>query len=95
MKVIIDSNFALYGLREESAIQLDGPRVTLRKVLQELSDRSSGRITFVNPSTGAMDPIDFVIKINGVSNSGSKDDLEAVLNEGDTVTIHITPLEGG
>jgi hypothetical protein len=40
---------------------LDGPRVTLWKVLQELSERSLGRITLVGPSTGAPDPLDFVL----------------------------------
>jgi hypothetical protein len=95
MKVIIDSNFALYGLREESEMQLDGPRVTLRMVLQELSKRNSGRITLVDPSTGAVDPLDFLLKVNGILKSGSKKDLEASVNEGDTVSVKITLLDGG
>lgn len=95
MNVITDSNFALYGLPEESEIHLDGPRVTLRMVLKELAKRSSGRITLVDPSTGALDPLDFVLKVNGLLNSGSKKDLETTLKEGNTVTLKITPLEGG
>jgi hypothetical protein len=69
MKMVIDSNFSLYGLHEESEIHLDGPRVTLRMVLEELAERSAGRINFINPSTGALDPIDFVFKVNGLLNS--------------------------
>ena len=95
MQIKIDSNFGLYGLPEESEIHLDGPRVTLRMVLEELAKRSSARVNYINPLTGAVDPTDFILGINGVSNSGSRDDLGVVLNEGDTVRIHITPMEGG
>jgi hypothetical protein len=95
MKILIDSNFNLYGLREEKEIHFDGPKVTLRMVLEELAKRSSGRITLVDPSTGALDPLDFVLKVNGLLNSGSRKDLETTLKEGDTVTLKITPLEGG
>ena len=95
MKIVIDSNFSLYGLYEESEIHFDGPKVTLRMVLEELAERSSGRITLVDPSTGALDPLDFVLKVNGLPNSGSRKDLDVSLKEGDTVTLHITPLEGG
>jgi hypothetical protein len=95
MKIKIDSNFSLYGLPEESEIHLDSPRVNLRMVLEELAKRSSGRMNYINPSTGAVDPIDFILEINGLSNSGSKEDLEVIVNEGDIVTIKITPLEGG
>jgi hypothetical protein len=53
MKVIIDANFALYGFPEEREIQVDGPKVTLRTLFQELCKRSAGRLTFINPSTGS------------------------------------------
>jgi len=95
MRILIDSNFSLYGLHEESEIHFDAPRVTLRMVLEELAKKSSGRITLVDPSTGALDPLDFVLKVNGLLNSGSKKELDVLLKEGDTVTLHITPLEGG
>ena len=95
MKIMIDSNFSLYGLHEEKEIHFDGPKVTLRMVLEELAERSSGRITLVDPSTGALDPLDFVLKVNGLLNLGSQKDLETTLKEGDTVTLKITPLEGG
>ncbi len=95
MKIKIDSNFGLYGLPEESEIHLDGPRVTLRMLLEELAKRSSGRVNYINPLTGAVDPTDFILEINGISNSGSKRDLSVVLNDGDVLSIKITPLEGG
>ncbi len=95
MKIKIDSNFGLYGLPEESEICLDGPRMTLRMVLEELAKRSSGKVNYINPLTGAVDPTDFILEINGISNSGLKEDLSVVLNEGDVVSIKITPLEGG
>ncbi|OGP65034.1 MAG: hypothetical protein A2170_03020 [Deltaproteobacteria bacterium RBG_13_53_10] len=95
MKIKIDSNFGLYGFHEESEIHLDGPRVTLGMVLEELAERSAGRINFIDSSTGAVDSLDFVLKVNGLLNSGSKKDLEANVNEGAIVSVKITLLDGG
>jgi hypothetical protein len=95
MKIGIDSNLILPGLQEKNEVYLDSPRVTLRMVLEELGARSSGRVKYIHPSTGAVDPMDFVIEINGLPNSGSKEDLEMGLSEGDMVTIKVSPLGGG
>jgi len=95
MRIGIDSNLILPGLQEGNEISLDGPRVTLRMVLEELEARSSGRVKYINPSTGAVNPMDFVIEINGFPNPGSREDLEISLNEGDIVTIKVSPLGGG
>jgi hypothetical protein len=95
MKIGIDSNLVLPGLQEKNEVYLNGPRVTLRMVLEELGARSSGRVKYINPSTGAVDPVDFIIEINGFPNPGSREDLEISLNEGDIVTIKVSPLGGG
>lgn len=76
-------------------IDLNLPHIKLRKILEELTLRSSGRVTFIRPMTDFVDPMDFLIEINGLPNSGSKEALEMGLNEGDLVTIKLSPLGGG
>jgi len=95
MKIKIDSIFIIPGLEEVNEIFLDHSSVNLGMVLEELGARSSGRVKYINPSTGAVDPMDFTIEVNGHPNPGSKDALETRLNEGDIVTVKLSPLGGG
>ena len=95
MKIRIESNFVLPGMEGIDEIDLDRPRVTLRAVLEELSSKSSGRVKYIRSSTDAVDPASFVIEVNGAPNPGSRDSLEMALNDGDTVTVRISPLGGG
>ncbi len=76
-------------------IDLNLPHIKLRKILEELTLRSSDRLKFIRPMTDFVDPMDFLIEINGLPNSGSKEALETGLNEGDLVTIKLSPLGGG
>ena len=61
MKIGIVSNFTLPGLEGENEIYLDRPAITLRGLLEELTLKSSGRVKYIRPSTGAIDPMDFLI----------------------------------
>lgn len=95
MKIRIDSNFIIPGLEGVNEIDLNYTHVNLRIVLEELSLRSSGRVKFIHPLKDFTDPMDFLIEINGLPNPGSKEGLETGLNEGDLVTIKLSPLAGG
>jgi len=95
MRIRIDSNFILPGLEGVNEIDLNHTHVTLWVVLEELSLRSSGRVKFIRPMTDLVDPMDFLIEINGFPNPGSREELETRLNEGDLVTIKLSPLGGG
>jgi hypothetical protein len=95
MKIRIDSNFVLPGMEGVDEIDLNLPHIKLREVLEELTLRSSGRVKFIRPMTDFVDPMDFLIEINGLPNSGSKEALEMGLNEGDLVIIKLSPLGGG
>ncbi len=95
MRILIDSNFSLFGLKEVKEIHLDSPKATLRMVLEELAKKNPDRVTLINPFTGAVDAIDFILEINGRPNTGSKEDLEVNVNEGDMVSVKITLLDGG
>jgi len=52
-------------------------------------------VKFIRPMTGAVDPMDFTVEINGFPNPGSKEDLDVTLEVGDTITIKLSPLGGG
>ena len=95
MKIKIDSNFVIPGFEEASEINLIRSKATLRMVLEEISSKSSGRVKFIRPMADAVDPMDFVVEINGLPNQGSKESLEMTLNEGDLITIKLSPLGGG
>jgi len=95
MRIRIDSNFILPGLEGVNEIDLNHTHVTLWVVLEELSLRSSGRVKFIRPMTDLVDPMDFLIEINGFPNPGSREELETRLNVGDLVTIKLSPLGGG
>jgi len=95
MKIRIDSNFVLPGTEGVNEIDLNLPHINLREVLEELTLRSSGRMKLIRPMTDSVDPMDFLIEVNGLPNSGSKEALEMGLNEGDLITIKLSPLGGG
>jgi len=95
MKTGVVSRLVIPGLEGENEICLDHPKVTLRLLLDELSSKSFGRIKYIEPSNGTVDPMNFVIEVNGVEIQDSRESLEAVLKDGDTVSINLTPLGGG
>ncbi len=95
MKIRIVSNFAIPGLEGENEIDVDRPALTLRELLEELSLKSSGRVKYIRPSTDAVNPMDFLIEVNGLPNRSSREDLDVALKEGDIITIKVFPLGGG
>jgi hypothetical protein len=95
MEIKVTSNFALPGLEEGEKVFIDRPQCTLRQLLVELTARSEGRVHYINRSTDTVNPINFTIEINGFPNHGSKEDLEAVLNDGDIVAVTLSFIGGG
>jgi hypothetical protein len=95
MKIRINSNFVIPGLEGKSEIDLVSPKVTLSILLEELSIRNAGRLKFLHPLTHSLDSTHFVLELNGLPNSGSKEALELDLKEGDIITINLLPLGGG
>jgi hypothetical protein len=95
MKIEIVSNFVIPGLEDQDGISMDKPIVTLREVLEELSLRNSGRVKYIKPSTGAVDPMNFLIEVNGLPIQDTRESLEVMLKEGDIVKIQLAPLGGG
>jgi hypothetical protein len=95
MRIDLRSNFVLPGLEGEESIELDCSQITLREFLGELSRRAPIRIEYVRPGARTLDPDEWEVEVNGVPYQSYEGGLEALLGDGDTVTIRILALGGG
>ena len=95
MRIDLRSNFVLPGLEDKESIEFDCSQITLRGFLEELSRRAPIRIEYVRPGAGALDPDEWEVEVNGVAYQSYGAGLEALLRDGDTVTIRILALGGG
>ncbi len=95
IKIKIVSNFLIPGFEGKDEVDVNKPSVTLQGLLEEVSLRSSGRVNLLSSSAEAVGPMNFIIAINGLPNSGSKESLNMTLKEGDVMTINLSPLGGG
>ena len=97
MKVKVDSNFEIRGIFGSSEVELEGGEATLRDLLEVLSQMCGGRIVFVDPQTGEVDPDDFGIHVNGSSFQLLPQKVNTRLHDGDRVslTMYLAPLGGG
>jgi len=95
MRVSIDANFEVHGLFRPTELELEGSRITLRGLLEELSQRSGGEIRFIED--GDVDPQEFLILLNGRPYRSLPQGLETEIGDGDRVTIirFLEPLGGG
>ena len=95
MRIHIESNFFVPGLENEESLVFDCPTMTLRNFLTELSKKAPTPIEYVRPASETLDPDDWQIDINGIPCQDYIDGLEALLNDGDTITIRVLALGGG
>ena len=95
MRINLRSNFVLPGLEGEESIEFDCSQITLRDFLEELSRRAPIRIEYVRPGARTLDPDEWEVEVNGVPYQSYEGGLEALLGDGDTVTIRILALGGG
>jgi hypothetical protein len=95
MKIHVKSNFVVPGLDNGEFVDLDQSQWTIRKFLEELSERSPTRVEYIRPGTQAINPDEWEIKINNTPCQQWEAGLETPLRDGDIVTIIIIPLGGG
>ncbi len=95
MKIHIKSNFVVPGLDSGESVNLDRSQLTLRELLEELSERSPTRVEYVRSGAQTINPDEWEIRINDIPYSQWSAELETPLKDGDTVTIIIIPLGGG
>jgi hypothetical protein len=95
MRITLRSNFVLPGLEGEESIEFDCSQITLGEFLGELSRRAPIRIEYVRSGARTLDPDEWEVEVNGVPYQSYEGGLEALLRDGDTVTIRILALGGG
>ncbi len=94
MTVQLESNFMLLGDSDLPSIELDGPRVTLAELLEELSGRSSNNLQFLSRDRRAIDE-GWVVEVNGSTLGDLPQGIETALKDGDRVAIKLLLLGGG
>jgi hypothetical protein len=94
MRIHLESNFMLLGSETIENIDFDRPAVTLKELLKALSRRSADSLEFLR-GDGKDLSLDWAIEVNGRSFGLYDGGLEALLKDGDTVTIKLALLGGG
>lgn len=94
MKVRIESNFVIPGL-QDTELDFNEEKVTLRRVLDEISQRSQGEIVFFGTKRDHLDVDEWEVEVNGVPHYACSGQLETSVSDGDLVTIRIVILGGG
>jgi molybdopterin converting factor small subunit len=95
MKIHVKSNFVVPGLDNGEFVDLDQSQLTIRKFLEDLSERSPTRVEYIRSGTQSINPDEWEIRINDTPYQQWSDGLDTPLKDGDTVTIIIIPLGGG
>ena len=94
MRIYLESNFLLLGSETIESIDFERSEVTLKGLLEDLSSRSVDSLEFLR-SDGKDLSLDWDIEVNGRSFGLYDGGLEAILKDGDTVTIKLALLGGG
>ena len=94
MKINLESNFMLLGSETIESIDFDHTAVTLKELLEALSRRAADSLEFLR-NDGKDLSLDWDIEVNGRSFGLCEGGLEALLKDGDTVTIKLALLGGG
>jgi hypothetical protein len=94
MRIYLESNFLLLGSETIESIDFELPEVSLKELLAALSRRSADSLEFLR-NDGTDLSLDWDIEVNGRSFGLCDGGLEAILNDGDTVTIKLALLGGG
>lgn len=95
MKISLKSNVDLWEIfGQEGKAELEIQAATLRSLLEQLSNRSQGRVDLIDPRTGDVD-IDCFLFINGSIHYSLPRGLDTELKNGDEVKITFLGLGGG
>lgn len=96
MKIRLKSfNFDVVQSFGRDEVNLEQGRATLHRLLQELTERSGGRIELISPHDGHFNE-EFIVLINGQEFRNLPQGLETELSDGDEVDIGLLYiLEGG
>jgi len=94
MKLNLESNFMLLGSEDIENIDFETSEVTLKELLETISERSTNSPEFLNRE-GTEISIGWDIAINGRSLGECENGISTVLKDGDKVAINLDLLGGG
>jgi molybdopterin converting factor small subunit len=96
MKIRLKSfNFDVVDNFGRDEVDLDTEPATLRGLLQELTQKSKGRIDLIDPQSGDFNE-EYIVLVNKHEFRNLPQELETELNDGDEVQIGLLyVLEGG
>lgn len=94
MKIFLESNFMLLGSEHIDSIDFDSHEITLRRLLETISQRSTSSPEFLNRD-GTDLAIGWSIGLNGRSFGMCQEGINTILKDGDRVAIQIELLGGG
>lgn len=97
MRIKLEANFDIDGIFSTGEVEIPASEVSLRMLLEELSNKCRGKIKFIVPENGQIDPDIYQVLVNGQPWESLPDRLEVHLSEGDRVLITKWPemLGGG
>ncbi len=96
MKINLKSNYLLLGSRSIDSIDLDVAEITLKDLVQTISDRSttSDGLEYLNEERTQLRPA-FEVHINGCPLGFCEKGVNTILRDGDTVDVYLEPQYGG
>ena len=87
MKVVVESNFDLWGEFEEHEVDLPESSPTLRVLLEEVSRNADGEFRIIDPERDDIDPFAYQVFIRGSAYQLLPDRLETRLREGEKISV--------
>ncbi len=93
MKFILKSNIDFGGPFREGWIELKGEKVTLKSLLNEISERCSFK--FFDPKSGEIASYIYGLSVNGCEYLRLPNGLDTELENGIEVEVNLSMLGGG
>lgn len=87
MRVVVESNFDLWGEYTQKEMEIEGQEVKLEDLLQAITKASNGRYQIIDPQTGEVDPFDYAVFLKGCAYQLLPQRLQTRLSEGDKVLV--------
>jgi len=96
MKINLKSNYLLLGSRNIDSIDLDGSEITLKNLVQIISDRSTAcdGLEYLNSEGTQLMPA-LEVHVNGCPLKLYESGVNTILKDGDTVDLYLEPQYGG
>ncbi|MBI4289701.1 MAG: hypothetical protein HY671_14895 [Chloroflexi bacterium] len=87
MRLVVESNFDLWGEFIRQEVEVEGQDVKLEDLLKAVAKNSDGRYQIIDPETGEVDPFDYAVFLKGCAYQLLPQRLKTRLNEGEKVLI--------